>query len=357
MTVEREPTLDWLARHPGPWFGLIWAPVLLIAPLVDAITGGQPGRAGYLVALAVAFTLAVLRRGTWAFVGFTALCTGYLVLWHTDRQFVFPLLSIAAALAVRQRWALGLVTSVTISGAVAAGIEARSLDTGLFLGFATLVAGVATFLIRYLVGVVAELTETRERLAVAAVAAERLRFSRDLHDLLGHTLSVIVVKAQAVHRLFDRDPPAAAEHARDIEAIGRQALTEVRETVSGYRAMSLGEELANARTALAAGNVRAEVSPAPATLAGQVDALLGWVVREGITNVLRHAQARTCRIAVSVDDEVARVEITDDGHGDPGGAPGSGLRGLRERLEAAGGALTTTSTAGGFTLSARVPAA
>jgi two-component system sensor histidine kinase DesK len=355
MTVEREPTLDWLARRSRPWFALVWAPVLLVAPLVDALTGAQPGRAGYLVALGVAFTLTVLRRGELPFALFTALCTGYLVVWRTDREFIFPLLAIAAGLAVRQRWALGVVTGLTFSGAIAAGIENRSLDTALFLAFATFIAGVATFLIRYLVGVVAELTTTRERLALAAVADERLRFSRDLHDLLGHTLSVIVVKAQAVRRLVDRDPAAAAEHARDVEAIGRQALTEVRETVSGYRAVSLGEELANARAALAAGNIVADVAPAPADLGGQVDALLGWVVREATTNVLRHASATTCRIAVSRDEESARVEIVDDG---PGGrvGQGSGLNGLRERLEAVGGSLTASATPAGFRLTAQVPA-
>ena len=358
MTVEREPTLDWLARHPGPWFGLVWAPVLLVAPVVDAARAGQPGRVAYLLGLGAAFAATVTRRGEVAFALFAAACAGYLVLWRTDRVFVFPLLAIAAALAVRQRWALSLVSSVTISGALAAGFESRSLDTALALAFATFLAGVATFVVRYLVGVVGELTRTRERLAETAVAGERERFSRDLHDLLGHTLSVIVVKAQAVRRLVPLDPAAATEHARDVETIGRQALTEVREAVGGYRAVHLDRELANAAAALSAGNVRAEVVPPPAPLAGPADALLGWVVREGTTNVLRHAAASRCRIAVtvSVQDATVRVEITDDGRGGFVGE-GSGLRGLRERVEAAGGSLDAAATPGGFRLAASVPAA
>ncbi|MBF9127954.1 sensor histidine kinase [Plantactinospora sp. S1510] len=359
-----EPTLVWVSRHPGAWFPLAWAPVLLVAPLISALAGGQAVRAAYLVLLGATFAGTVwlpyrthprVQRNSQALLLlFAALCTGYLVAWHTDRQFIFPLLAIATAVAVRQRSAVSVIASLTISGAVAVGLESRSLETALALGFSTFFAGAATFLVQYLVGIVSELTRTREQLARAAVAEERLRFSRDLHDLLGHTLSVMVVQAQAVRRLLDRDPEAAVEHARDIETTGRQALAEVRDAVGGYRSVRLVEELANARTALAAANVRVDVTSPAVPLDPRVDSLLGWVVREGTTNVLRHARARGCRITVGFDGRVASVDIVNDGPGGTGGE-GSGLRGLRERVTDLGGELTVTATASEFRLAASVP--
>lgn len=362
--AETEPAMEWVARHPGPWFALVWAPVLLVAPVADSVAEGQVLRVLHLVLLGVVYAATAWlpfrpgphrrRAAEGAFALLVVASTGYLVAWRTDREFVFPLLALSAAVAVRRRSALPVIGSLTISGAVAEGVESGSLDAGLFLGFAIYFAGVGTFAVQYLVGVVSELTRTREQLARAAVSDERLRFSRDLHDLLGHTLSVIVVKAQAVRRLIERDQPAATENARDIETIGRQALHEVREAVTGYRSVRLVEELANARAALAAGNIRAEITPPPAGLDDRVDSLLGWVVREGTTNVLRHAGARRCRVAVVADGEAAGVEIIDDGRGGPAG-DGSGLRGLRERVEAMGGELSATATPHGFRLAASVP--
>ncbi|MEU8298852.1 sensor histidine kinase [Micromonospora sp. NPDC048909] len=363
--VRIEPAFAWVARHPGPWFALIWAPVLLLAPVVDSLADRQVLRTAHLLLLGAVYALTVRlpfraglrgrRTPEVALLVLTVLCTAYLVVWRTDREFVFPLLAIAAAVAVRQRGALGMIASLTISGAVAAGLESGSLDVALFLGFSTFFAGVGTYLVQYLVGVVGELTRTREQLARVAVSEERLRFSRDLHDLLGHTLSVVVIKAEAIRRLLGRDPEAATEHARNIETIGRQALTEVREAVTGYRSVRLREELANASTALSAADIRVAVTPPVVELDAQVDSLLGWVVREGATNVLRHAGATSCHITVTSDGEHASVEVVDDGRG-RAATDGSGLRGLRERVEDLGGELTATATPSGFRLAASVPA-
>ncbi len=360
--VETDPTMEWIAHHPGPWFALLWAPVLFVAPIVSSLADGDLLRAAHLVLLAAAYAVTVWlpfhRRGPHkaeaALLVFAVVCTAYLVLWRTDREFVFPLLAIATAVAVRQRWALSVIASLTISGAVAAGLESGSVDAALFLGFATFFAGAGTFVVQYLVGVVSELSRTREQLARVAVAAERLRISRDLHDLLGHTLSVVVVEAEAVRRLIDRDPRAATEHARNIETIGRQALSEVREAVTGYRSVRLHEELANARTALSAADIRVDVTPPAFEFEVEVDSLLGWVVREGTTNVLRHAGASSCRITVTSDGERASVEVVDNGRGGTA-TGGSGLRGLRGRVEDLGGELTATTTPAGFRLSTSVP--
>jgi two-component system sensor histidine kinase DesK len=362
--VGRAPAMAWVVRHRGPWFALIWAPLLLVAPVIGSLADRQFARTAFLVLLGAVYAatvwlpyapvLRIRRRAEVVLLGLGVLGTVYLAVWRTDRGFVYPLLAIAIAIAVRTRWALSLIGSLTVSGAVAVGLESRSLDAALALGFATFFAGAATFLVHYLTGVVDELSRTREELARTAVSDERLRFSRDLHDLLGHTLSVVVVKAQAVRRLLHRDPDVAAEHARDIETIGRHALTEIRQAITGYRAVRLGEELANARAALSAGNVRVDITPPASTLDSEVDSLLGWVVREGTTNVLRHAGATRCRIAVTADDDAASVEVLDNGRGGDTG-DGSGLRGLRERVEAAGGVLTATATPSGFRLAASVP--
>ncbi|MCI0158775.1 sensor histidine kinase [Leifsonia shinshuensis] len=368
----------WISRHPGPWFAVIWAPVLLIGPLVDAAIAGQAIRIISLVLVGALFSVAVfapsLRLGSparsrrvaeAAAAVLLVACTAYLFAWSTDRAFVFPLLAIAMAAAVRPRWALSVVSALTISGALAAGLQGDSLSAAMGLGFSTFFAGVAVYLVERLTGLVVLLDRTRAELATAAVAQERLRFSRDLHDLLGHTLSVIVVKAEVVRRMAGIDPAVAAEQASEIETVGRQALSEVREAVSGYRSVTLHEEIASAVHALRADGVDVEVSVPEMTPDARMDALLGWIVREGTTNVLRHSGATFCRIAMERGDESLRIEIVDNGGGSAGdrrpagdGLParGSGLRGLRERVQQLGGELTAAPTASGFRLAATIPA-
>lgn len=369
---ETDPTVQWVAHHPGPWFALIWAPILLIGPLIDAAAAGQLLRvvsvlalaAGYVLTVCLPFTAGTRQRvrAELVFVLLLALGAGYLVAWHVDAQFIYALLAIGAALAVRQRRALSVIVALTISAAVQTGIAQASLNVGMLLGFATFMAGIGNFLVQYLIGLIGELTRTQQRLAQSAVAEERLRFSRDLHDLLGHTLSVMVVKAEAIRRLAGHDPQSAAQHAADIETIGRHALTEVREAVTGYRSVGLAEELANASRALAADGILVQITETAGPLDAHLDSLLGWVVREGTTNVLRHAGAGRCSITIAQAASTVRLEIVDDGRGAAGRgvagrglADGSGLRGLRERIDEYGGVLTAAATSTGFRLAASVP--
>jgi two-component system sensor histidine kinase DesK len=353
-----------MTRRSGTWFALVWAPLLLAAPIAGSLVERQFARSVALLAVGLVYAVTVRLardpagrgrgRAELALLLLGALCTAYVAIWRVDREFLFPLLAIAIAAAVRPRWALGLIGSLAVTGAIATGVEDRSIATALALAFATYFAGVATFLVYHLVGVVGELTRTRERLARLAVDEERSRFSRDLHDLLGHTLSVMVVKAQAVRRLAERDPAGAAAHGGDIEAIGRQALAEVRDAVAGYRTARLSQELRNAHLALTAANVRVDIIGPDGDLPDEIDSLFGWVVREAATNVLRHAAAQRCRITVTSGAEAADVEIVDDGRGGPG-PDGSGLRGLRERVEGRGGVLTAAATPSGFRLAVSAP--
>ncbi len=222
--------------------------------------------------------------------------------------------------------------------------------------YGTFLSGMVTAAILALAETVRTLRETRQELARAAVDQERLRFSRDLHDLLGHTLSVIVVKSEAARRIAPRDMDAALAQVGDIESIGRQALTEIREAVTGYREASLAAELDRARGALTAAGIEPVVRQSGPPLPPQAAALLGWVVREAVTNVIRHSGAAGCEIELRSSAERARLVITDDGNGVGSTAPGSGLTGLTERLAAAGGTLHGGPAAGlGFRVTAELP--
>jgi len=236
---------------------------------------------------------------------------------------------------------------------------ARNGDNPLSVLLTTVLFGMVTHGFLRLVAAIAELREAREELAHAAVVEERLRFSRDLHDLLGHTMSVVVVKAEAVRRLAVRSPELAASHAADIESIGRQALVEIREAVSGYRQRSAAQELAGARAVLGDAGIEATVRQHGTPLPEAVDTLLAWAIREGVTNVIRHSRATRCEIGLRGVGGDAVLEIDDDGTGVPSAAhTGTGLRGLTERAAAAGGAVSATaSPLGGFRLTVTLPVA
>ncbi len=209
-----------------------------------------------------------------------------------------------------------------------------------------------------------ELHRARAELAQQAIAEERLRLARDLHDLLGHTLSLITLKSELAGRLVDKDPARAAREIHEVEQEARRALREVREAVSGYRQPALRSELEGARQMLEAAGIHCAVEQAAGALAPAVDAVLAWTVREGVTNVIRHSRARVCAIRVLSDDVRATVEIVNDGYRASGRdaaatQAGSGLSGLAERVGAQGGQLEagpfTVDGAPGFRLGVAIP--
>ena len=216
------------------------------------------------------------------------------------------------------------------------------------------------------VELVNNLRDTRAELARMAVADERLRIARDLHDLLGHSLSLITLKAELAGRLLDADPERAAREVADLERVARRSLGEVRAAVTSYRQPRLAAELAAARHMLATAGMDCQVhAPASIELPPATDALLAWTVREGVTNVVRHSGARTVTITVSITADEVSAEIADDGVGPtwdadrrPGEHQGSGLSGLTERARAAGAEISSGEGPGGkgFRLLVRVPA-
>jgi len=186
-----------------------------------------------------------------------------------------------------------------------------------------------------------------------AQVAERERIGRDLHDLLGHTLSLVTLKAELAGRLLPRDPAAAAVEIRDVERISRQALREVREAVLGYRAEGLAAEMERAEAALAAAGVACERTVEAVDLDPDTDRALALVLREAVTNVVRHAGARHCHLTLAWEGAGLRLEVADDGRGG-GGPEGSGLSGIRERVTALGGRVLRDG-AGGTRLTVHLP--
>jgi two-component system sensor histidine kinase DesK len=370
-------------RIPGPiarrvvpvvwvavWLWPLLSPAAGIAsgevhPVVPAIAGLGAFVVGYVAVVIQAFAgephapsrAQLVQLVAVALLG-TALATAY-----TDSAagWLSVLLYVGAAGSATLRgpaafcWALGSVAALVVIGL------AHHLDGGAIgaNAFNVLMSCGLVFAIKRMTEYIFQLRETQAELARSAVEQERLRFSRDLHDLLGHTLSLVVVKAEVVRRLVPRDPDAAASQAADIETIGRNALAEVREAVTGYRSRRFAAELEGARTALSDAGIAVAIREEGAPLPPETDALFGWAVREGVTNVIRHSRARRCDIVVHRLDDLATLEIRDDGAG-PGAAAGSGngLRGLSERLTAAGGALRAEpGAAGGFQVVATLPTA
>lgn len=268
----------------------------------------------------------------------------------------------AVMLAGGRPWAVPVVASVAVAAGAAAGLAVGNL-----LGVAIVVVGVggSIYGITRLVAANETLRRAHAEAAAAAIAEERLRFARDLHELLGHSLSLIALKSQVACRLSTLRPDRAAQEMTEIEHITRQALQEVREAVGGYRRPTLAGELQAATRALAAAGIAthgiaAHDLVATTYLPGHVEAPLAWALREGVTNVIRHSRASTCTITLDTDNRAVTMTIADDGVGAASATDpqvcGHGLRGLAERVAAVGGSLTTGPNAtGGFRLSASVP--
>jgi two-component system sensor histidine kinase DesK len=178
------------------------------------------------------------------------------------------------------------------------------------------------------------LVEARAEVAQLASEAERARIARDLHDLVGHSLTAITVKSDLARRLAEAGSPRSLQEITEVEELSRQALADMRAAVSGYLDVTVASELARGRELLRAAGVTADLPTAIDMVDVAHQELFGWVVREGLTNVVRHARATRCTVSLSTSE----VEIRDDGSGGPGSS-GNGLSGLRERVAAAGGRL------------------
>ncbi len=234
------------------------------------------------------------------------------------------------------------LTLLTVGVSVAASGSITSANWLQIIPLALLVRGLGLDMIGFvrLSDALRELQGAREELAHQAVIEERLRMARDLHDLLGHTLSLITLKSELAGRLLEKDPKAATQEIHEVERVARQALREVREAVAGYRLRTLRGELDGARQILEAAGINCTIEYDARSLLPDTDAVLAWVVREGVTNVIRHSRAKYCLIRITSTDERALAEISNDGYPDKERSKaesGSGLPGLAERVANAGG--------------------
>jgi two-component system, NarL family, sensor histidine kinase DesK len=369
---RRTPWWAWAA----PLWGLLW----LALPAVDlslsdpSIWQSVLAGAG-LIAFGGLFLLVVMtERPLLVPLAAMAAISAVLTLAAID-SFALMFVYVASAAAVRlpardAALAVGGVTAVA-----AATLALTDAESALFWSITGTVLGTATlwFLIGGILRSNAELREARAELAELAVAEERLRFARDMHDLLGRDLSLIALKAELAGKLLPTRVDDAADEVADIRSLSRSALTQVREAVDGYRRPTLSAELSGARVALEAAGIELSVDGAGEGLDPDVESVLAWAVREGATNVIRHSGATHAEIRVTAGAAGAELEISDDGRGrpasngaggrgEPGASPatqpeGHGLAGLIERAHALGGTVEAAADPdGGFRLRVSLPA-
>jgi len=367
--------LRWRGRLIPESLGLGWTPffllgylAFLLVPLVlawigdaDRVIGGPPVTGPTLLSVA-AFLPLYFRayRGSHAsrvacMLAIAAL--GYLLM--PSNPFANTYLTYASAFAAtlggplwrRLAWMAAMLGLLLV--------EVMLLRLPVFVFLITFIVSVAVFFGNH------HFLESRRRQAALqlshdevrrlAALAERERIGRDLHDLLGHTLSLVALKSELAGKLVERDPQAAVRELGEVARVARDALAQVRSAVTGIRAVGIASELASARLLLESDGVAFGYEYAPAPWPPEVETVLSMTLREAVTNVQRHARARHARVWVRAQHGEAVLAIEDDGRG---GAitPGNGLRGMRERLEMLGGRLRVDSIPGqGTRVQAHVP--
>ncbi|MGW4880287.1 sensor histidine kinase [Streptomyces sp. NPDC004262] len=334
--VTASRALDWTRGRREQPVRMLWvlgAGTYLFATLALSLRGnGDPGDGAHGAAATV-------------FVGILAFGAGTTALGVRDRQRALALIAGFACGAAVVSCALGVPWIAALITAVAV------LVAGGFL------AATSVFSV-WLLNAVYELDEARETRARLAVAEERLRFGRDLHDVLGRNLAVIALKSELAVQLARRERPEAVEQMIEVQRIAQESQREVRAVVRGYRDADLAAELAGAHGVLRAAGIDCTVTGDTAGLPVEVQSALGWVVRETTTNVLRHGNAERCTVSLRVTEGRVVLTVENDGVTPPtgGGTGGSGIAGLRERLAAVAGTLEAGPvSADGFRVVASVP--
>jgi two-component system sensor histidine kinase DesK len=259
------------------------------------------------------------------------------------------------------RWAWPLYGVVGLSMLIPPAVGGLSIRETVYMSQSTLLTGLVVYGLSRMAELVQTLHDTRGQLAGMAVTKERLRFARDLHDLLGYSLSAITLKSELIHRLILTHPRRAMDEISEVLTISRQSLADVRAVSSGLRSMSLEQELGSAQSLLEAADVEVRVENRLGTIDQRVDSVLAAVLREAITNLLRHSRAGLCSMEVTQEAGWVRLSVSNDGvdpaYRDVSPHSGSGLGNLRTRMQATSGRLTVTYGPGGtFELVAEAPA-
>jgi two-component system sensor histidine kinase DesK len=371
--IQQRWTEGW-PRGKAQWRRLVFPAVFLVvlsqtAAGVDRFSAGNAAIVGYAVLAAFCATYLLALITVWSqrdrlFWALFALAVG---LWWLEMAFArsdaSAMCIFVAVLAIGRLGARGapiVVGATLIAVFVPAAIA--SWHQGVDAGAAVTIALISLAMYSFFALARANQALSHARTEVARLAAEneRNRIARDLHDLLGHSLTTITVKAGLARRLSATDPERSVAEIAEVEELSRRSLADVRAAVTGYRGVTLAGELAAGRELLRAASIEADLPRATDVVEPAYQSLFGWVVREGLTNVVRHAQATVCTVSLGrhcldiVDNGVAGAAAAADG---PSGCTGgSGLSGLRERVEAAGGSIEAGARSpSGWRLHAEVP--
>ena len=368
MKDQQLPPLPWAQRRSvlGPWVACIWL-VFLVPALVDGwqLRDEARGIAGMVATVAFMLIYATNflgvhdarlkiflrpdpRRGSRYVAVLIALGVLITLCVGTNGLATAVYIAVSAILLLPLAAAIPLVVILVIGAPLWAHLEHWPSGGGVALG--TILGSFAVFGMRIGITRNLQLVQAHEENTKLAVDNERNRFARDLHDILGHSLTVITVKAELAGRLLQSEDPAAVDRARtevaDLERLSRDALADVRRAVEGYRELTLPGELARARAALEAAGVTPVLPQSTDDVPTDLRELFAWTVREGVTNVIRHSDAQQCQIVLTPTS----AEVRDDGRCEATPAEGSGLVGLRERASAADAVLTTRVLSPGFSL-------
>jgi two-component system sensor histidine kinase DesK len=340
---------------------LLWSSWVFITPLFDS--------AGYtlawlgLTALSYPVFLALYarsmtapRRDGWKYAAAIIAMSAALLRWYPAglSYFVFGCVILRTG-ATTSLWRyLLLLESVNVAMSAFALWLGYPWQALVWIPTVTTVVGVIVFVERQSQRQESALLLSQGEVRRLAATAERERIGRDLHDLLGHTLSLITLKLELSRKLLDRDPEAARRELLEAERVARNALAEVRGAVTGYRAADLAAELASARLLVETSGIHLDYDSPPSDLAPACEGDLALVLREAVTNIVRHARAERASVRFAADGEAIVMTVEDDGRGGRH-VDGNGLRGMRERVAAIGGTISIDGAGRGTRLLVRVP--
>jgi two-component system, NarL family, sensor histidine kinase DesK len=334
----------------------------VLATALAASGGRLVVLAGLVLAIAAVYGWFWLRvaggprddHGVLAVVALTALVALY-VLAVSPEAYVFYYPAIVAGAAFRWDRSLAFVAAVTATAFGIALLRGAAFSAATDTSIVMVLLGASAMAVRRHVATTKRLEAARDEIQRLAARDERLRVARDLHDELGQTLSLIVLKSELAS-LETAGP--GRDRIGEVTLAARQALRSVRDLVSSFRQPALAEELDSARSLLEASGIECRVQCQAEAISPPVEAALAWAVREAATNVVRHSACRRCRLSVERRSSVVHLEVTDDGRGPERYEPGSGLRGLEERVSFLGGRLEAgTAPGGGFRVQVEIPCA
>ncbi|KGN34584.1 histidine kinase [Knoellia sinensis KCTC 19936] len=355
VSTHSQPTDPW--RRWGWVMGAVWL-VFLAFPIAGVVASDEsrPRTVG-AVALFVLFGLvyirafvrmgrpsterSVRRDGVAHLVALLLICGAIHALVGAFSVGAGPYL-VALSMFVLPLWAGVLMTAAVLVLTFWLTTGAGGADEWFLMGIVVLIA-VVTGVVR---GLDRRTVLYEQLTGELAMAAERDRVARDVHDVVGHTLTAMSLKADVAERLVATDPERARREIAEVAALSRQALAEVRAAVGGIRSASLSDEIASAERVLASAGIRSEMPSDLTIVDPRHRVVLAWVLREAVTNVVRHSNATVCRVVLGPSS----LTVEDDGRGPSGLREGNGLRGVRERVDAAGGELRVIDVSPGVRL-------